>query len=99
MNLNELNTTVTPVIEAQMVWARKGNQIARKYRCSVGQRKGRLVSNPSQCGKPIDIKKRLTLRKTKARMGKRMARKAQKTKKFNPASKAVQRLNKVGKRK
>jgi len=31
-------------------------------------------------------------------MGKRMTRKAQKTKKFNPASKAVQRLNKVGKR-
>ena len=31
-------------------------------------------------------------------MGKRMARKAQRTKKFNPASKAVQRLNKVGKR-
>ena len=98
MNLNELNTTATPVIEAQLVWARKGNKIARKYRCAVGQRAGRLVSNPSQCGAPIDIKKRMTLRRTKARMGKRMTRKAQKTKKFNPASKAVQRLNKVGKR-
>ena len=56
---------------------------------------GRVVSDPSQCSKPIDIKKRITLRKTKARMGARMARKAQKTKRFNPASKAVQRLNKV----
>jgi hypothetical protein len=96
MNLQELDTTT--VIEAQLVWARKGNKVSKKYRCSVGQRAGRLVSNPSQCSAPIDIKKRLTLRKTKARMGARMARKAQRTKKFNPASKAVQRLNKVGKR-
>jgi len=81
-----------------LVWARKGNKVSKKYRCSVGQRAGRLVSNPSQCSAPIDIKKRLTLRKTKARMGARMARKAQRTKKFNPASKAVQRLNKVSKR-
>jgi hypothetical protein len=97
MILQELDTT--NVIEAQLVWARKGNKVSRKYRCTVGNRKGRLVSNPSQCGKPIDIKKRLTLKKTKARMGARMAKKAQRTKKFNPASKAVQRLNKVGKRK
>ena len=96
MNLQELDTTT--VIEAQLVWARKGNKVSKKYRCSVGQRAGRLVSNPSQCSAPIDIKKRLTLRKTKARMGARMERKAQRTKKFNPASKAVQRLNKVGKR-
>jgi len=96
MNLQELDTTT--VIEAQLVWARKGKKVSKKYRCSVGQRAGRLVSNPSQCSAPIDIKKRLTLRKTKARMGARMARKAQRTKKFNPASKAVQRLNKVGKR-
>ena len=96
MNLQELDTS--NVIEAQLVWARKGKSVSRKFRCAVGQRRGRLVSNPSQCSAPIDIKKRLTLKKTKARMGKRMARKAQRTKKFNPASKAVQRLNKVGKR-
>ena len=94
MNLNEL-TSEEPVVEAQLVWARKGKKIVRKYRCSVGQRKGRVVSDPAQCSKPIDIKKRITLRKTKARMGGRLARKAQRTKRMNPASKAVQRLNKV----
>jgi hypothetical protein len=57
------------------------------------------VSNPAQCGAPIDIKKRMVLKKTKARMGKRMARKAQRTKKFNPASRALKRLNKPRKRK
>lgn len=97
MNFNEF-TSEEPVVEAQLVWARKGTKLTRKYRCAVGQRAGRVVSDPSQCSKPIDIKKRITLRKTKARMGTRLSRKAQRTKKMNPASKAVQRLNKVGKR-
>ena len=94
MNLNEL-TSEEPVVEAQLVWARKGNKIVRKVRCIVGQRKGRVVSDPSQCAKPIDMKKRMTLRKTKAKMGARIAKKAQRTKRMNPASKAIQRLNKV----
>ena len=42
MNLNELDTTV---VETQLVWARKGRNLVRKYRCVVGQRAGRLVSN------------------------------------------------------
>jgi len=53
------------------------------------------VSDPSQCAKPIDMKKRMTLRKTKAKMGARIAKKSQRTKRMNPASKAIQRLNKV----
>lgn len=96
MNLNELD--ISNVVEAQLVWARKGNSLVRKFRCTVGKRAGRLVSKAGQCSAPIDIKKRLTLKKTKARMGKRMARKAQRTKKFNPASKALKRLNKPTRR-
>ena len=92
MNLEELDNS--SVVEAQLVWARKGNQLTRKYRCVVGQRAGRLVSKPGQCSAPINLKARLTLKRTKARMGKRMAKKAQRTKRFNPASKALKRLNK-----
>ena len=65
------------IVEAQMVWKRKGNSLARKFRCSVGARAGRVVSDPSQCNKPIDIKKRMTLAKTKAKMGGRIKMKAQ----------------------
>jgi len=97
MYLEELDNST--VVEAQLVWARKGSSLTRKYRCVVGKRAGRLVSKPGQCSAPIDIKKRLTLRKTKARMGKRMAKKAQRTKRFNPASKALKRLNKPLRRK
>mgnify|MGYP000311689545 FL=1 len=92
MNFNEF-ISEEPVMEAQLVWARKGNKLTRKFRCEVGQRAGRVVADPSQCSAPIDIKKRMNLKKTKAKMGARMARKAQKTKKFNPASKALKRLN------
>ena len=70
-----------------------GNTVKRAVRCTSGRRKGRVVSNPAQCHKPIDIKKRVTLRKTKARMGARMSRKSQRTKRMNPASRRLRTLN------
>lgn len=81
-----------PIVEAQ-TWARSGTKIVRKYRCSGGSRKGRVVSDITQCFKAPDIKKRATLRKTKARLGTRMARKAKRTKRTNPASRRLKALN------
>jgi hypothetical protein len=79
------------LIETKVVWARKGkNQVTKKYRCTYGQRKGRAVSSPSQCSAPIDLKKRMSLRKTKAKYGPRLIRKALKTKKYNAASRRIQ---------
>jgi hypothetical protein len=92
MNLYEFTQNI-PMVEAQLVWARRGQSLTRKFRCAIGYRAGRVVSDPSQCFRAVDIKKRLTLQRTKARMGARMAKKAQRTKKFNPASKALRRLN------
>ena len=82
------------VSEARIVWRRSGKKITRGIRCTSGKRKGRVVSNASQCSKPINMKKRLTLKKIKARMGSRMARKAKKTRRLNPISRKVQSLNK-----
>ena len=76
-----------------MVWRRSGKTVKRAVRCTSGRRKGRVVSNPSQCSKPINMKKRLTLKRTKAKMGGRMARKARRTKRLNPQSRRVQSLN------
>ena len=81
------------VESARMAWARSGNKIVRKYRCTSGQRKGRIVSNPAQCSKAIDIKKRMQLRKTKAKMGGRMTRKAKKTKRISPVSRRLKKMN------
>jgi hypothetical protein len=52
----------------------------------------------AQCFAAPDIKKKIAFKRTKARLGKRMARKAKKTKRINPASRRVQALNKARRR-
>ena len=92
MKVEELLENVE--VSEKQVWARKGKQVVRKYRCSGGRRNGRVVTSISSCYSPVDIKKRQTMKRTKARVGARMTRVARKTKRINPASKRVQRLNK-----
>lgn len=77
-----------------IAWGRRGQQVVRKFRCTAGKRKGRIVAKPAQCFAAPDIKKRIKLKMTKARIGSRMARKRKRTMRVNPASKRVQRLNK-----
>ena len=81
------------LLEARMVWRKMGNKVVRAVRCTSGRRKGRVVSTAAQCSAPIDLKKRLTLKKTKAKFGSRKKRKAQRTKRFNPASRRLKMLN------
>lgn len=90
MLIEEIET----VTEARMVWRKMGNSIKRAVRCTGGRRKGKVVSKASQCSAPLDIKKRLTLKRTKAKLGNRMARRSRRTKRFNPLSKRVAKLNK-----
>ena len=82
------------VFEAKLVYARKGKQIVRKYRCGSGRLKGKTVSNPSNCFKPVDIKKRFTLARTIAILGARLKRKSAMTRRMNPASRRLKTLNK-----
>lgn len=92
MRINEVDDT--EIFEARLVWRKMGKTVKRAVRCTSGRRKGRVVSKPSQCGAPIDFKKRLTLKKTKAKFGARIARKARRSKKYNPISRRVASLNK-----
>lgn len=95
MLINEITDGIQePLNETKVAWARRGNKVVKKYRCTTGKRKGRVVSEPSQCFAPIDIKKRTKMRMTKAKFGKRMIKKAKRTKAINPASRRVQRMNK-----
>ena len=89
MLIEEIET----VTEARMVWRKVGSAVRRAVRCTGGIRKGRVVSNPGQCSAPMDMKKRLTLKRTKSKMGKRMNLKARRTKRMNPTSKRVAKLN------
>lgn len=95
MILNESYSNV--VTEAKVVYARRGKSVTTKFRCTVGPRKGRVVASPAQCSRPIDLKKRFVLRKTRAAKGSRMMKKAQRTKRVNPQSRIVRQLNKARK--
>lgn len=95
MKLEEIEIDLDIILEsARVAWGRRGNKVKKMFICTSGRRKGRKVAKVQQCSAPIDLKKRFTLKKTKAKMGKRMARKAKRTKRMNPASKRIQALNK-----
>ena len=89
---------LTSSLDEKRVWAKSGKKVVRKYRCSGGRRHGRVVSKIQQCFAAPDMKKRFAMKKTKARLGAKMARKARKTKRVNPASRRVQALNKASRR-
>jgi hypothetical protein len=89
---------LTLPLEEKRIWARSGKKVVRKYRCTSGRRKGRIVAKIGQCFAAPDMKKRFTLKKTRARVGSRMTRKARRTKRVNPVSKRVQALNRASKR-
>ena len=84
---------VSGIVEKR-AWKRSGSQVKMKYRCSGGSRNGRVVSSPSQCSAPLDIKKSSKMKTTKAAKSKSMARKSKRTKRLNPASKRSRKLNK-----
>ena len=88
MKINEIT------LDEKMAWAKRGNKVVRKFRCTSGPRTGRIVSKIGQCFAAPDVKKRVRLKLTKARLGAKMTRKAKKTKRINPASKRVKAMNK-----
>jgi hypothetical protein len=87
---------LTNSLDEKRVWAKSGKKVVRKYRCSGGRRHGRIVSKIQQCFAAPNMKKRFAMKKTKARLGAKMARKARRTKRVNPVSRRVAALNKRG---
>ena len=85
---------ITSDLTEKQIWGRRGKKLVRKYRCMGGKRKGRIVANMAQCFAAPNMKARMSMKKTRARLGARMARKARRTNRTNPASIALRRLNK-----
>jgi hypothetical protein len=81
-------------LDEKQIWGRKGTKLTRKYRCTSGRRKGRIVAKMAQCFAAPDMKKRMSMKKTRARLGARITRKTKRTKRLNPASRTLTRLNK-----
>lgn len=73
---------------------RYGDKFVRQYRCTSGDKKGRMVSSPEQCGKRKDpVRVRLGKRAARSKKGIR-TRKSMFTKR-KTASKRLSRLNKT----
>jgi len=85
------------VVEAKIVWGRSGKRIKRKVRCTVGRKKGRVVSSASTCSKRIDIKRSIRFKRLKNKFKKRFIARARRTKKFNQLSKRMAKMNKMNK--
>lgn len=71
---------------------RSGNKIVRKYRCTSGARRGRIVAKPGTCSAPRNVRSSINIKKARSRKGSQMKIKAQRTKR---ATKSSQRLGKL----
>jgi len=80
-------------------WGKTGGTASLKYRCTAGPRKGQVRASAAACMAPINIKKSATLKHTKKAKGGAIKVKAAKTKRVNPASKRVARMNAGSRRK
>jgi len=98
MLLREFFIDENTELEEAHTWARSGKKVVRKYRCNSGPRKNRIVAKMQQCFAAPNIKARMSLKRTKARLGKRLARKAKRTKRINAASRRVQAMNRSSRR-
>ena len=88
--------------EHEMVWSRaktttRGGKAKLKWRCTSGKRKGRIVPTVSDCDKPIDVAKREKMKRTRAQTYKQQARRSERSKRINTASRLIRALNKARK--
>lgn len=88
MKLREVTEGVTTA------WKRSGTKNTRKFRCKSGPRKGRVMASPASCNKPISAKKRANLKRTKTRMGGHRVYRSNLTRKRDPYSRRLKKLNK-----
>ncbi len=86
---------IADVIEgAVQIFGRSKGKVVRKYRCTSGQRKGRIVASPTTCTAPKRVKSSIALKKAKARRGTIMKVKTKFRKRTSPTSMRITRLNK-----
>ena len=83
---------------ALQIMGRKGNKLVRKYRCTSGSRKGRILADPATCNKPKRVKSSINIKKAKAKRGSAMAIASARTKRARGTTQRLTRINKSGRR-
>ena len=80
---------------AVAIFGRNKGKVVRKYRCTSGQKKGRIVAKANTCNTPIRVSSRISIKKAQARRGKLMGIRTKFTKRMSPHSRRVTRLNRT----
>ena len=89
------------LLETSMIFTRSAGKTGgsvntkQKFRCSSVPRAGKRVICLAQCFDPIDIAKRIQMKKTRDKTKIRAARKAKRTKRIDPSSLLTKILNKA----
>lgn len=80
-------------------WGRKpGGKMVRRYRCTSGNKKGRLVAKPSTCTTATGVKKSAVMKRTRRQRGPAQSIKRKITMR-RPTSKRIAAANRGRKRK
>ena len=82
------------ITEATQIWSRSGGKQVRKFRCTSGVRKGRVMASPASCNRPISVHKSAQLKKTKTGKAQKIQMTGVRTRRSNPASLRLKTLNK-----
>lgn len=84
---------VEEIIEGyKQVWGRNKKGLVRRYRCTDGPKKGRVVAKPSTCATGTSQSRSQTLKRTRRTKGKAQALKRSITMK-RPTTKRIQSIN------
>ena len=85
---------VSDIVEgAIQIFGRSKGKVVRKYRCTSGQKKGRIVAKPQTCSNPIRVSSRKSIKIAKARRSPLIKIKSRYTKRMSPTSRRLTRLN------
>ena len=80
---------------ATTTYGRSKGKVVRKFRCTSGSRKGRIVAKDATCNAPINVKAKLTMKKTRARKSPLIGIKSKFQKRMGAQSQRIARLNKT----
>ena len=79
---------------AKIIFAKSGNTVKRKFRCTTGKKRGRIVATPSACFSPVNLQKKFRMKQLHRTKGALIQRRAQITKRTNPTSRRIATMNK-----
>ena len=96
MLLRDLWEGVTTVFGHSKGGGTRGHTV-RKYRCTTGPRKGRVVAKAATCNAPKNVKASQTLKRTRRSKGSTIDIKRSRTVRTSPTTQKLKRLN-VGRR-